>query len=533
MVTSGSQFNSSSSRAMPNNSIDAYALFEALTGHKMDRRSLPSRTMSEDYKDLGNESDRSPLLGQEPSPDEPPKDVNVGAINPYALVEAMIGHKLERHAMSTSRIISDVLQTDYEELFDLKHNSVLFAGLKLNEQERRAEQLSEDEIQILEERDLVTPDLSRVRTLNDLEKIGLKEVGDTRIRMARMQNGKLRLILDAQSLGRTVGNNDVTETINDLVLPFRRNKEEREWTPPNSSWRDMNEAFFRSIPRRFMMDGSPFAFSHNLREQYQHRFDDPTQGAASNCWLIAAIFSVFWANPAMINRSTRMLSGPMERSRRTLSVKFHDKGGRNNAETDTIEVDYQIPVNNSTDMPIYARSSDGYETWPALYEKAFVKWISNSQDRSRTDLTQAHNGDPIKAMAQINGREPRYYFTDRHSAAELAGLVRSCSVNKRTISPMAAWTHATGDMFRGSNLVANHAYSVLGWVSEGQDDNQYIIVRNPWGVTEPRGLTSYPGLLDRVEPEYWPPAALLDRDGVLSIEVQAFKKYFACIGVAK
>ncbi|KAI1452562.1 cysteine proteinase [Annulohypoxylon moriforme] len=532
MVSSGSNPNSSS-RAMPTNNIDAYALFEALTGHKMDRRSIPSRTVSEDYEDLGNENDDSPLLGQEPSPDEPPKDVNIGAINPYALVEAMIGHRLDRHALSTSRIISDVLQTDYEELFDLKHNSILFAGLKLNEQERRAEELSENEIQILEEKDLVTPDLSRVRTLNDLEKIGLKEVGDTRIKMARMQNGKLRLILDGQSLGRTVGNDDVTETINDLVLPFRREKEEHQWTPPNSFWRDMNEALFRSIPRRFMTDGPPFAFTRNFHEQYQHRFDDPTQGAASNSWLIAAIFSVFWANPAMINRSTRMLAGPLERSRRTLSVKFHDKGGRNNAETDIVEVDYQVPVNNSTDMPIYARSSDGFEAWPAMYEKAFVKWMTGSQDRSRVDLTQAHNGDPIKAMAQINGREPRYYFTDRHSAAELAGLVRSCSVNKRTISPMAAWTHATGDMFRGSNLVANHAYSVLGWVSEGQEENQYIIVRNPWGVTEPRGLTSYPGLLDRVEPEYWPPAALLDRDGVLSIEVQAFKKYFACIGVAK
>ncbi|KAI2466407.1 cysteine proteinase [Annulohypoxylon bovei var. microspora] len=532
MVTSGSH-SDSSPRAMPTSNIDAYALFEALTGHKMDKRSIPSRTMSEDYEDLGNESDDSPLLGKEPSPDEPPKDVNVGAINPYALVEAMIGHRLDRHALSTSRIISDVLQTDYEELFDLKHNSVLFAGLKLNEQERRAEELSENEIQILEERDLVTPDLSRVKTLNDLEKIGLKEVGDTRIKMARMQNGKLRLILDGQSLGRTVGNNDITETINDLVLPFRHSKEDHDWTPPNGSWRDMNEALFRSIPRRFMMDGSPFAFTHNSREQYQHRFDDPTQGASSNNWLIAAIFSVFWANPSMINRSTRVLSGPMDRNRRTLSIKFHDKGGRNNADTDTVEVDYQIPVNNSTDMPIYARSSDGYETWPALYEKAFVKWMTRSEDRSRVDLTQAHNGDPIKAMAQINGREPRYYFTDRHSPAELAGLVRSCSVNKRTISPMAAWTHATGDMFRGSNLVANHAYSVLGWVSEGQEENQYIIVRNPWGVTEPRGLTSYTGLLDRVEPEYWPPAALLDRDGVLSIEVKAFKKYFACIGVAK
>ncbi|KAI1763829.1 cysteine proteinase [Hypoxylon sp. FL1150] len=575
MVTSGSS--SDSPRGMTsnnNNNIDAFALFEALTGRKIDRRSVPSpssRTMSEDYEVLGDDRDDRPILGEEPSPDEPPKDVNVGAINPYALVEAMIGHKLDRHSLHTARIISDFLQTDYEELFDMKHNSVLFAGLKLNEEGRRAEELSEKEVQILEERDLTTPDLSRVKKLDDLEKIGLKDFGGTRITMARMQNGKLRLILDGQRLGRTVGSRDVTETINELVLPHRRRgrddkQQDREWTPPNSSWRDMHEAFFRSIPRRFLMDDAPFGLgigggiglglgnlnSHQaLHEmQYRHRFDDPTQGASSDSWLIAAIFSVFWANPAMINRSTGMISGGPVRGGqryyddnddddrdggrgRTLAIKFHDKGGRNNAETGTVEVDYQIPVNNSTDMPVYARASDGYETWPALYEKAFVKWMTRAEDRDRVDLTQAHNGDPVKAMAQISGRDPRYYFTDRHSGAELAGLVRSCSVNKRTVCPMAAWTHATGDMFRGSNLVANHAYSVLGWVSGGQEENQYIIVRNPWGVTEPRGLTSYPGLLDRVEPEFWPPAALLDRDGVFSVEVQAFKKYFACIGVAK
>lgn len=493
--------------------------------------------MSEDYEYVGNsDDDDRPTLGQEPSPDEPPKDVNVGCINPYALVEAMVGHKLDRHSLHTAQIISDFLQTDYEELFDMKHKSVLYAGLKLNEENRQAEQLPEKEIQILDSHDLVTPDLSRVKTIGDLEKVGLKGIGDVRVKMARIQNGKLRLIVDAKSLATTVSNRDVTETINELALPYRHGKDSREWTPPNGSWRDINEAIYRSIPRRFM-DGSQFPFgAGGLREQYHHRFDDPIQGAASDNWLIAAIFSVFWANPAMINRSTRMITGPMDRNRRTLSIKFHDKGGRNNAETDTVEVDYQIPVNNSTDMPIYARSSDGYETWPALYEKAFVKWMTRSQDRDHVDMTQAHNGDPIKAMAQINGREPRYYFTDRHSAAELAGLVRSCSVNKRTISPMAAWTHAAGEgggMYRGSNLVANHAYSVLGWVSEGQEENQYIIIRNPWGVTEPRGLTSYKGLLDRVEPEYWPPAALLDADGVFSVEVQAFKKYFACIGVAK
>ncbi|KAK9424897.1 putative Calpain catalytic domain-containing protein [Seiridium unicorne] len=166
--------------------------------------------------------------------------------------------------------------------------------------------------------------------------------------------------------------------------------------------------------------------------------------------------------------------------------------------------------------------------WPALYEKAFAMWITRS-DSDRPDITQTAHGDPIKAMAQIDGREPQYYITENHD--DVIGLVRYYSVNFKTISPMCAFTYASGNMFCGSNLVANHAYSVLGWSNYG--DRQYIIVRNPWGVTEPRGLTSYPGLIDRVEPSFWPPASLLDGEGVLAIEAHDFREYFACIGRTK
>jgi len=280
-------------------------------------------------------------------------------------------------------------------------------------------------------------------------------------------------------------------------------------------------------------------------------------------------------------------------------VKFHDKGGRNNNRTMTVEVDYHIPVNNSSEDPVYCRASDGKALWPSLYEKAFAKWIANGNNGGddddegstskspnnnnnfnrevagymnalrnmqvamggeRVDITQTHHGDPVKAMAQINGREPQYYFTSSHSGRDLVGLVRGCSVNQRTICPMVAWTHATaknnnnnngGDeqrgqrqgqgqgqrggenIYRGCDLVANHAYSVLGWCSVGQGDKQYIVVRNPWGVSEPHGITSYPGILTRLESEFWRPAALLDREGVMAVEVAAFKEYFACMGIAK
>jgi hypothetical protein len=269
-------------------------------------------------------------------------------------------------------------------------------------------------------------------------------------------------------------------------------------------------------------------FEINDRKKTLHYFDDPTQGCSTNSWLIAALFSVFWSDPAIINRATRVHYNKEEKKK--LSVKFHDKGGDNNAKTETVVVDYEIPINNSNNEPLYCRSSNGADIWPSLYEKAFAKWITKSSSE-HVDLTQTHCGDPVKAMAQINGREPHYYETQHHSASDLMGLVRCQCVNFKTINPMTAWTYATGSTFRGSNIVANHAYSVLGFMVLG--NKQYIVLRNPWGVSEPIGLTSYPGLLERIDPAMWHPAGLMDHGGLFAIEEEAFKHCFAYIGVAK
>ncbi|KAI8948318.1 hypothetical protein F4801DRAFT_464070 [Xylaria longipes] len=552
----------------PSGSIDPYVLFEALTGRKLERTSLPSRPAPEGYDDLsdiracrpGKQDQRD-----EPEPDPQPKDVFVGCVNPFALAENMIGHKIDRQSITAIRIIQDTLQTDYEELFDMKHRSVLYAGLELNKDERMAEELDEEEIKILKEKDLVTPDLSRLDKLDDLENIGLKELGNIRIKRAGINNNKLHLVLHADSIARTVSNREVTQTINDFCLPFRRGDNKESFTPPNSSWRDARGVIMmrNNLRRDKISDyntlleyGRPHEFQVRREFQGHRKFDDPIQGATANSWFVAALFSVYWADPAIINRTSdmqmRMHDPNNDEDRQRFRVKFHDKGGRNNNKTDTVEVDYRVPVNNSSEDFVYCRSSDGTALWPSLYEKAFAKWVSggnNDNDNANcrkviggssggsgehVDITQLHHGDPVKAMAQINGREPQYYFTEKHDASDLVGLVRGCSVNHRTICPMVAWTYASDrGTYRGSNLVANHAYSVLGWSSVGQGDKQYIIVRNPWGTTEPHGLTSYPGILTHVEPEYWRPASLLDREGVMAVEVGAFQEYFACVGIAK
>ena len=502
-------------------SVDPYALVEALLGSRVDK--LSNLGSEPGYDDVDEKLEPTSMLGGGLRPDSPPKDVHVGAINPYALVEALLGRNIDKCSTTTAKILSDVLQTDYDELFDMQHHSVLFAGLRLNEKERKAEKLSEKDIKILRERDLETPDLSMVRQLDDLEKVGLKDLGKCHVKAARMQNGKMHLLLHAHSLGKTVANDQLTRSVNELVSPFRLDK--GNWTPPNGAWRDMYDFIFQNINNRLIGDLARFQI--NERMGTMRNFDDPTQGCASNSWLIAALFSVFWADPHCINRATRVHE---DKGHKKLSIKFHDKGGNNNSRTETVDVNYEIPINNSNNMPMYCRSSDGADIWPALYEKAFTKWITGSNSQ-QPDITQTHCGDPIKAMAQINGRDPHYYMVEHHSAYDILGTVRSNCVNFKTINPMCAWTHATGKMYRGSNIVANHAYSVIGYTVLG--DKQYIVLRNPWGVTEPIGLQSYPGLLQRLNPDLWRPASLLDHGGLFAIEAEAFKHCFAYIGVAK
>lgn len=451
--------------------------------------------------------------------------------------------------MNVARIISDVLQTDYDELFDMKHESVLYAGLKFNEKERRVEGLSGKDMKTMQEHDLVTPDLSRVQRLADLEKIGLKQLNQTQVKMARIQNGKLRIVLNADTIAKTVSNREVTRTLLETATPFRQDKEKRQWCPPNSTWRDIDEVVFQHAPQRLVADMNRVSLGYhnsNMIEsttsEFNHisRFDDPVQGATSNSWLIAALFSVFWSDPSIIQRAIRQPRRHNDNDReqedenrghgRRYQVFLHNMGGNNNGKTEKVEVNYEVPICNSSDVPMYCRASGENDIWPALFEKAFAKWMTGN-NTERPDITQTAHGDPIKAMAQINGCKPMYWFTERHDAGDLMGIVRHNCVNFKTINPMCAYTHPSGRMYRGSNLVANHAYSILGWTNHG--DRQYMILRNPWGVTEPMGLTCYPGLLDRVEPAFWRPAVMLDHEGVMAVEMHAFRDYFACMGIAK
>jgi hypothetical protein len=257
-------------------------------------------------------------------------------------------------------------------------------------------------------------------------------------------------------------------------------------------------------------------------------YNNPVQGAVGNSWLIAAIFAMAWADPyAIVHRTPATGKGEKDH---TTAIQLYSKGGRNDARSEKVKVTDQIIINNCNNLPVYCHSSDAGDLFPALYEKAFAKWITRDSS-DHPDITQTVGGDPIKAMAQINNKETHYYFTSSHSSDDLWTLVRANCMNFKTINPMAAWTYGSHEMYRGSTLVGNHAYTVLGWAVQG--GKQYIVLRNPWAMTEPTSLNTYPGLMSSLDVTFWPPITELNRNGVFALEVESVKNCFAGMGVAK
>ena len=92
-------------------------------------------------------------------------------------------------------------------------------------------------------------------------------------------------------------------------------------------------------------------------------------------------------------------------------MQFFSKGGEKDAPTRKIEVSDKTVIKASNNLPVYSRSSDSAEIFPALYEKAYAKWILRTNS-DKPDITKTAYGDPVKAMAQLNNKTPHYYFTD-------------------------------------------------------------------------------------------------------------------------
>lgn len=445
---------------------------------------------------------------------------NNAVINPYALAEVITGRKINwKETPDVPALLESIFQTPYEELFDPRFGGPLYLGLKLDKslQLKLVRSPLLDISPSKEERNdnnhQLEQSLLDATTLRELcQKLANEKSEDFEIKeTSELKPGLIQIILRTpektrlQTLSRVF-----TKDIISTVSPDpKESGKAKDWTPPNGTWSD---------PGQFFNEAAEFF--------------DPIQGSVANCYYIAALSAVAWAMPYHIRHLTRA-TGTMNQ-RFTNMIRFYkvDSGGKIDKE---IEVTDTVPLNSSSGNFIYCRSSEDGEIWPAIYEKAYAKFKTGISG-DHPDITATAWGDCVRATAELTGGTRTYYENSNFSADELWSLVRSNSRGGRTFNPMTAWTYSSGTaskkkiVYGDANIVASHCYTILGWAYRNR--RKYIILRNPWGNTE-AGVQTLDATIFLYDISWWRPISLTVVDGTFALEAEAFKAYFAGMGVVK
>lgn len=196
---------------------------------------------------------------------------------------------------------------------------------------------------------------------------------------------------------------------------------------------------------------------------------DVVQGMIGDCYLVAAFGAVAAQSPADIQRAIR------DNGDGTYSVRFFDLsfGGRREV---TVTIDGELPVRLGGLR--YGKCHDRSELWVGILEKAYAKW-QGSYDAI------GHGGRAGNVMAALTGRPHSYLPVSPSSNPDaLFRQVKDCLDQGHSA---AAGTHGKdrSDLYKGTGLYANHAYSILG--AEEVNGTKYLVLRNPWGEVEPKG----------------------------------------------
>lgn len=169
--------------------------------------------------------------------------------------------------------------------------------------------------------------------------------------------------------------------------------------------------------------------------------DDIEQGPLGDCYLIAGIGAIAHKNPHLIRNMIH------DNENGTYTVTFYELDANGNpAKPVKITVDGTLPTQNGK-TPCFASSTDEGERWPAIIEKAYVKWKGGEGDYEDIE------GGYLRVLSELTGAPITSYFTAEHSSGEIATKIEG-ALQKGL--PVMVGTNK--DSSHG--LVGKHAYVV-------------------------------------------------------------------------
>jgi hypothetical protein len=373
-----------------------------------------------------------------------------GVINPYALVEVKLGHKVDwQNIADRKRFIQTVLDFPYEKLFDPKHGSPLYPGQRFDVKKKT-----------------LVPDPDHAPLINANNRLSHLNVN----------------VLGAGAVGNTT----------------------QQWVDPGT--------FFTNAPD----------------------FTAPVQGNLTDCHFISAMASLAWSNPYGIVQAVRPISSAdaLTTGGATDRVFFYSGTG---TAAQPVEVTELLPLIEPGNGYQYARSGHAKEIWPAVYEKAWVKWFTNDPG-DQPDYTKVTGGDPVSDLVSLTGLNYNSYATAGQTGDQIWTTVRSHCRGSWTFDPMVATTYSSDATaptpidYETSGIVAWHCYSILGW--QFVNGTEYIVLRNPWGYHEGTlNVDNGPWTsFDQFDGGDVAGTISLPEHGVFALQADTFQQYFGWYG---
>ncbi len=202
---------------------------------------------------------------------------------------------------------------------------------------------------------------------------------------------------------------------------------------------------------------------------------DVQQGQIGNCYFPAAIAAIAQSNPDALANMVK------DNGDGTYTVTFKERDWATGKSRDVpITVDGDLYA-RSYGGALYGRSSNSsdpkrMELWFPLVEKAYAQW-KGSYD---TIGNGGHVSDVFEDV--LGGRAG--YMTVSYNVDRVWQTIVDSVDSKRAVG---AGTYGESDNGRYTNtgVYANHAYSILGY--EEANGERYVVLRNPWGESEPAG----------------------------------------------
>ena len=207
---------------------------------------------------------------------------------------------------------------------------------------------------------------------------------------------------------------------------------------------------------------------------------DVKQGSIGDCYLLAALAAVAKSKPSVIENMIK------DNGDGTFDVSVYEDVAwfGKDLEKKTIKVTNTFQLNDKGE-PLYAKRATGLDGKPALWvmliEKAYAQLHGGYQDIGG-------GGEGGDALEAITGKKATKHDLDDYKEFQVEATLEVLLSNEFAITASPRRTGDKSDLAKeqdAAGIIRKHAYTVLRY----DKSSKQIILRNPWGYSDPKPLS--------------------------------------------